>query len=60
MEIYSWNVNGIRSNTKKGFESWFNSTKPEILCLQEVRAEKEQLPDFLLDAEGYYSFWIPC
>jgi exodeoxyribonuclease-3 len=60
MEIYSWNVNGIRSVAKKGFESWFNSTKPEILCLQEVRAEKDQLPDFLLDAEGYYSFWNPC
>lgn len=60
MEIYSWNVNGIRSVAKKGFESWFNSTKPEILCLQEVRAEKDQLPEFLYDIEGYYSFWNPC
>jgi exodeoxyribonuclease-3 len=60
MEIYSWNVNGIRSVAKKGFESWFNSTKPEILCLQEVRAEKDQLPEFLHDIEGYYSFWNPC
>lgn len=60
MNIYSWNVNGIRSVMKKGFEDWFNSTKPEILCLQEVRAEKDQIPEALQAPEGYFVYWNPC
>ena len=39
MNIYSWNVNGIRSAVKKGFEDWFAATRPDILCLQETRAD---------------------
>ena len=60
MNIYSWNVNGIRSALKKDFEGWFNSVKPDILCLQEVRAEKDQIPESITKAEGYYSYWNPC
>jgi len=60
MNIYSWNVNGIRSALKKDFEGWFNSVKPDILCLQEVRAEKDQIPESITKAEGYTSYWNPC
>ncbi len=60
MNIYSWNVNGIRSALKKNFEDWFSTTKPDILCLQEVRAEEDQIPESITKAEGYQSFWNPC
>ena len=60
MKIYSWNVNGIRSALKKGFEDWFHAEKPEILCLQEVRAEGDQIPESLRSPEGYFTYWNPC
>lgn len=60
MNIYSWNVNGLRSVMKKGFEEWFNATRPDILCLQEVRAEEDQIPDSIANPEGYFVYWNPC
>lgn len=60
MQVYSWNVNGIRSVAKKGFEEWFTKTAPEILCLQEVRAEEDQLPNSIAKPEGYFAYWNPC
>ena len=44
MKIISWNVNGIRSITKKNvFYSFIENTKPDIICLQEVRATPDQI-----------------
>lgn len=60
MNIYSWNVNGIRSVAKKGFEKWFSDLKPDILCLQEVRAELDQAPESLQNPEGYFTYWNAC
>ena len=60
MNIYSWNVNGLRSALKKGFSDWFAATKPDILCLQEVRAEVDQIPDEVAKPEGYFAYWNPC
>ncbi len=60
MKIYSWNVNGIRAAAKKGLESWFLKTAPEILCLQEVRAETDQIPESLVSPPGYFAYWNPC
>jgi exodeoxyribonuclease-3 len=57
MKIISWNVNGIRAVQKKGFLDWFKSEAPDILCLQETKAEKEQLDEALLSVPGYSSFW---
>jgi len=37
------NVNGIRAAARKGMDGWLNQTKPDILCLQEVRAPGEEL-----------------
>ena len=59
MKIYSWNVNGIRSVLKKGFEDWFTATDPDVLCLQEVRAEKSQVSE-IASREGYYTYWNAC
>ncbi len=60
MNIFSWNVNGIRSVVKKGFADWFSSTRPDILCLQETRVERDQIPEELRELEGYFTYWNPC
>jgi exodeoxyribonuclease-3 len=44
MKIYSWNVNGIRAVHKKGlFHSFLKEHQPDILCLQETKAERGQI-----------------
>ena len=55
--ILSWNVNGIRAVYKKGFVDWFSKEKPDILCVQETKAMKEQLPDDLITIGKYRSFF---
>lgn len=55
MKIYSWNVNGIRAVHRKGLlEPFLASHDPDILCLQETKANQEQ---FDLDFEEYHEFW---
>lgn len=44
MKLISWNVNGIRSVYNKGFLEWFTRESPDILCLQETKANFEQFP----------------
>lgn len=44
MKLISWNVNGIRSVYNKGFPEWFATESPDILCLQETKANFEQFP----------------
>lgn len=46
MKIVSWNVNGIRSALRGTFLDWFHATDPDVLCLQEIRAEWEELDLF--------------
>ena len=55
MKIISWNVNGLRAAYKKGFLDKFKELNADIVCLQEVRAEKEQLPEEVINIEGYSS-----
>ena len=55
--LLSWNVNGIRAAHRKGFLDWFADFAPDILCLQEIRAEEVQLPIALAQPEGYSGFW---
>lgn len=57
MKILSWNVNGIRAVSRKGFLEWFKKESPEILCLQETKAHPEQLGPELAQIKGYRSFW---
>ena len=60
MQIYSWNVNGIRASHKKGFLDWLAQVQPEILCLQEVRAEMDQIPPEVVSYPGYHCYWNPA
>lgn len=55
--MLSWNVNGIRSIQKKNFLNWLKNTSPDILCLQETKAEKFQLNSELVHPTGYYAYW---
>lgn len=55
--LLSWNVNGIRAARKKGFLDWLVEAHPEVLCLQETRAEESQLPGELAQPDGYHAFW---
>jgi exodeoxyribonuclease-3 len=57
LKFISWNVNGIRAIAKKGFLEWFRSQNADFLCLQETKAQPEQLSRELLEPEGYISFW---
>lgn len=54
MLLMSWNINGIRSCLSKGFEASIRSINPDILCLQEVRATREQAE---FDLPEYDVFW---
>lgn len=59
LRLLSWNVNGVRAVAKKGFLPWFDDAQPDILCLQEVRAEPEQMPEALAAPLGYHAYWNP-
>ena len=55
MKIYSWNVNGIRAVIKKGaLQSFIEQHQPDILCLQETKAQQGQAE---IDLSGYHEFW---
>ena len=55
MKFISWNVNGIRAVIKKGFYDFVNEHNPDILCIQETKAHKEQVD---LQLENYpYKYW---
>jgi exodeoxyribonuclease-3 len=57
MQIISWNVNGIRAAERKGFLDWLQAAQPDIVGLQETKAQPEQLSAALRSPEGYHSFW---
>lgn len=57
MKIVSWNVAGLRACIKKGFEDFFYYVDADIICLQEVKALKEQIP-FI--PEEYYCYINPA
>jgi exodeoxyribonuclease-3 len=58
MKIISWNVNGLRSAYKKGFLDWLEKEIPDIVCIQETKADKIQLPPELHNVKGYLPFFV--
>lgn len=56
MRIISYNVNGIRSAVKKGFIGWLASDPADIICLQEIKAHKEDVPVKEIAEVGYQTF----
>lgn len=57
MKIISYNVNGIRSAISKGFADWLKATQADVICLQEIKAVKSQIPESLFEDLGYQCYW---
>lgn len=60
MKILSWNVNGLRAVQKKGFLPWLARVKPDVLCLQEIKARPDQLDAEFQDLKGYHTVYNPA
>ncbi|MCF6242295.1 MAG: exodeoxyribonuclease III [Bacteroidales bacterium] len=56
-KIYSYNVNGIRAAINKGLAEWIKQENPDILCIQETKAQPEQIDSKLFEYLGYKSYW---
>jgi exodeoxyribonuclease-3 len=56
MIIATWNVNGIRARQAQVHE-WVAHERPDVVCLQEIKASPDQLPAMLCDLEGYWCHW---
>ncbi|MBO4255572.1 exodeoxyribonuclease III [Streptomyces griseorubiginosus] len=57
--VTSVNVNGLRAAAKKGFVEWLAGTSADVLCLQEVRAEPQQLPEEVRMPDGWHVVHAP-
>lgn len=56
--IISWNVNGIRAAEGKGLFDWLQKNQPDILCIQETKAQVEQLNETFHNQTGYHSYYM--
>jgi exodeoxyribonuclease-3 len=60
MRILSWNVNGIRAAARKGFLDFLKKDSPDILGIQEIKADIEDVPKEVKDAKGYHTYFFPA
>lgn len=61
MVIISYNVNGIRAAMRKEFVSWLQQAKPDVVCLQEIKANPDQFDERVFHEIGYhYCYWYPA
>ncbi|WP_425636711.1 exodeoxyribonuclease III [Algoriphagus yeomjeoni] len=60
MKIVSYNVNGIRAAMNKGFIDWLKQVNPDIIGLQEVKANLDQIDATIFEDLGYEIFWYPA
>ena len=56
-KIVSYNVNGLRAALNKGLAEWIQSEKPDILCIQESKAQKDQVDPGIFRGLGYSDYW---
>jgi exodeoxyribonuclease III len=56
LKIATWNVNGIRARQAELLE-WIARERPDVVCLQEIKASLDQLTFALSDIEGYWGHW---
>jgi exodeoxyribonuclease-3 len=57
MKIISWNVNGLRAVLKKNFLEYLQTEKPDILAIQETKLQEAQIPNEIIQLEGFYKYW---
>lgn len=58
MKIITYNVNGLRAALSKGFTQWLEEEQPDIVCLQETKAQPDQIPTLEFEALGYKSYFF--
>ena len=56
MKVTTWNVNGIRAREAMVLD-WLQRERPDVLCLQEIKASPEQVPPSLSALGGYWCYW---
>ena len=56
MKIATWNVNGIRARQSQ-LQDWIDAERPDVVCLQEIKASPDQIPAALCELEGYWCYW---
>ena len=56
MKIATWNVNGIRAR-QADVAAWVDAERPDVICLQEIKATLDQVPLILCEMEGYWCYW---
>ncbi|MGC9456194.1 MAG: exodeoxyribonuclease III [Halothiobacillaceae bacterium] len=58
MRVISFNANGIRAAARKGFFDWLAGQEADFVCIQETKAQVEQLSDPIFHPEGYHCFYV--
>lgn len=58
MKIITYNVNGLRSALSKGFTDWLAAEQPDVVCLQETKAQPEQIPTLEFEMLGYRAYFF--
>ena len=56
VKVATWNVNGLRARHAQLVE-WVAAEQPDVLCLQEIKASPEQIPDPLTTLTDYWNYW---
>lgn len=60
MRIITYNVNGIRSAMSKGLVEWLQTDPADIICLQEIKAHKENVDFARIEELGFETYWFPA
>ena len=58
MKVVSFNANGIRSSARKGFFDWFLNNNIDVLCIQETKAQENQLSDPVFSPDKYFRYFV--
>src|SRR5919201_2530256 len=56
MKLATWNVNGIRARQAQ-LQEWIERERPDVVCLQEIKATSDQVPLAICEMEGYWCYW---
>jgi exodeoxyribonuclease-3 len=56
MKVATWNVNGIRARSSQVMH-WIDAEEPDVICLQEIKASRDQVPEPLASIAGYHVHW---
>ncbi|MRG46361.1 exodeoxyribonuclease III [Chitinophaga sp. SYP-B3965] len=60
MRIVTYNVNGLRSAMTKGFTEWLKTNPADVICLQEVKAHRDNVDFQQFEQLGYQDYWFPA